>query len=139
MPAAERRLARCPNCDGSGDPNRKVEFRQGTVGAWASKAYAGDECSRCSGEGLIYEPVNLPPPVRWRPRVRRSSWLDLGDAAQVAVLLGGDANLAAVREDLREARRERYTHVEQPVDDSRPDARRLEVADDLAGRRIGAA
>jgi len=63
MPAADRRLARCPNCDGSGDRNRKVEFRQGTVGAWASKATSGDECGRCSGEGLIYEPVNLPPPA----------------------------------------------------------------------------
>ena len=44
------------------DRHRKVEFRQGTVGAWASKAVASDECSRCSGDGLIYEPVNLPPP-----------------------------------------------------------------------------
>jgi DnaJ-class molecular chaperone len=63
MKAAEHRLALCPNCNGSGDSNRKVEFRRGTVGAWASKATAADECGRCSGEGLIYEPVNLPPPA----------------------------------------------------------------------------
>jgi hypothetical protein len=63
MRAAEWRLTRCPNCGGSGDSNRKVEFRQGTVGAWASQATAGDECSRCAGDGLIYEPVNLPPPA----------------------------------------------------------------------------
>ena len=63
MSAAEERLVRCPNCNGSGDRNRKVEFRQGTVGVWASRARAGDECGRCCGEGLIYEPVNLPPPA----------------------------------------------------------------------------
>jgi hypothetical protein len=63
MPASEHRIARCPNCDGSGDRNRKVEFREGTVGAWASKASAGDECGRCCGEGLIYEPVNHQPPA----------------------------------------------------------------------------
>jgi hypothetical protein len=63
MAAAERRLTRCPNCDGSGDRHRRVEFRFGTVGAWASRAYESDECARCSGEGLIYEPVNLPPPL----------------------------------------------------------------------------
>jgi hypothetical protein len=62
MPAAQHRLARCPTCGGSGDRNRKVEFRQGTVGAWASKATSGDECIRCAGDGLIYEPVNLLPP-----------------------------------------------------------------------------
>jgi DnaJ-class molecular chaperone len=60
MPAYER-LARCPDCDGSGDRNRKVEFRKGTVGAWASKATTLDECGRCTGEGLIYESVNRPP------------------------------------------------------------------------------
>jgi len=63
MPAAQHRLILCPSCEGSGDQNRKVEFRQGTVGAWASRARAGDECDRCRGEGLIYEPVNLPPPT----------------------------------------------------------------------------
>jgi len=63
MPAAEHRIARCPNCDGSGDRNRKVEFRQDTVGACASKASAGDECGRCCGEGLIYEPVDHQPPA----------------------------------------------------------------------------
>src|SRR5579862_8175198 len=63
----------------------------------------------------------------------------LRDPAEVTVLLGGDADLAAVREDLRETRRERNAHVEQPVDDPRPDARRLELADDLSRRRIGAA
>ncbi|MFZ0920367.1 MAG: hypothetical protein WB807_01130 [Candidatus Dormiibacterota bacterium] len=40
-----------------------MEFREGTVGAWASKATARDECGRCCGEGLIYEPVNVPPPA----------------------------------------------------------------------------
>jgi hypothetical protein len=61
MPAPDYRLARGPNCDGSGDRNRKMEFRQGTVGVWASQAGAEDECSRRCGDGLIYEPVNLPP------------------------------------------------------------------------------
>jgi len=40
-----------------------MEFRQGTVGVWASQAGAEDECSRCCGDGLIYEPVNLQPPA----------------------------------------------------------------------------
>jgi hypothetical protein len=40
-----------------------VEFRQGTVGAWASKATVSDECGRCAGEGLIYEPVSIAPPA----------------------------------------------------------------------------
>ena len=67
MPAAARRLVKCPNCSGSGDANRKVEFRHGTVGAWASRAGADDECGRCHGDGAVYEPVNVPPPERFDP------------------------------------------------------------------------
>jgi hypothetical protein len=63
MAAAQRHLVRCPNCSGYGDRNRKVEFRQGTVGAWASRATADDECVRCRGDGIVYEPLNLAPPA----------------------------------------------------------------------------
>jgi DnaJ-class molecular chaperone len=59
--AAVDHLVRCPNCSGHGDRNRKVEFRLGTVGAWASRATADDECDRCRGDGIIYQPVNPPP------------------------------------------------------------------------------
>ena len=45
----------CPNCKG-GDRNRKVEFRQGTVGAYASKATLEDECPTCKGDGIIVRP-----------------------------------------------------------------------------------
>lgn len=57
----------------------------------------------------------------------------LRDAAEVAVLLGCDAHLATVREDLRQTWRQRDAHVEQPVDDPWADTGRLEVADDLSG------
>jgi hypothetical protein len=63
MAAVERHLVRCPNCSGHGDRNRKVEFRQGTVGAWASRATADDECDRCCGDGIVYERVDLAPPA----------------------------------------------------------------------------
>jgi DnaJ-class molecular chaperone len=63
MAAAQRHLVRCPTCGGYGDRNRKVEFRQGTVGAWASRATPDDECGRCRGDGIVYEPLNLAPPA----------------------------------------------------------------------------
>jgi DnaJ-class molecular chaperone len=62
MLPAQWHLVKCPNCNGTGDRNRRVEFRQGTVGAWASRANREDECGRCRGDGAFYEPANVSPP-----------------------------------------------------------------------------
>jgi len=52
--ATKREFIKCPDCNG-GARNRKVEFRQGTVGAWYSSS-ADDECDRCKGDGIILRP-----------------------------------------------------------------------------------
>lgn len=60
MGVTAREYVLCPHCKG-GDRNRKVEFRQGSVGTYASEAKEGDECDVCKGDGIIVRPD--PPPV----------------------------------------------------------------------------
>lgn len=55
MAGNAREYVICPHCK-AGDRNRKVEFRQGSVGAYASAAKEGDECQVCKGDGMIIRP-----------------------------------------------------------------------------------
>jgi hypothetical protein len=53
--AAQREYIKCPDCN-AGDRNRKIEWRKGTVGAYASPAEPADECGTCKGDGIIIRP-----------------------------------------------------------------------------------
>ena len=55
-----REYIKCPSCNG-GDRNRKIEFRQGTVGASVVAGKAEDECSRCKGDGIVLRPTPKDP------------------------------------------------------------------------------
>jgi hypothetical protein len=60
---APGRIVKCPACGGTGRSGGKPQFRFGVVRDQSAKQDPPEECPRCAGDGLVWEPVNLPPPA----------------------------------------------------------------------------
>jgi len=60
---APGRIVKCPACNGSGRAGGRPQFHFGAIREQVARGEPPEECPRCRGDGLVWEPVNLPPPA----------------------------------------------------------------------------